>query len=98
VPKNGALPDDNTAEIRIWYREREGQWLPRLAWTKNRAGDTTYVELLNVRTNGELPADTFAVEVPKDNTWVVQEVECAPAAKQAESAPGAVAGAAPARP
>jgi hypothetical protein len=77
LPKPEANLQGDIVEIRLWYRpNKAGEWLPRLAWTKNKAGDTTFVELKGVSTNGEIDPAVMNVEMPADNAWVVQEVDC----------------------
>ncbi len=77
LPKPEANLQGDIVEIRLWYRpNKAGEWLPRLAWTKNKAGDTTFVELKGVSTNGEIDPAVMNVEKPAGNAWVVQEVDC----------------------
>lgn len=79
LPKPDANLQGDIVEVRLWYKQSTkggGEWLPCLAWTKNKAGDTTFVELINVKTNVELDANVMNVDRPADNAWVVQEVGC----------------------
>lgn len=79
LPKPDANLQGDIVEVRLWYKQSKaggGEWLPCLAWTKNKAGDTTFVELINVKTNVELDANVMNVDKPAGNAWVVQEVGC----------------------
>lgn len=68
VPKAAIIEGEELREIRLWYRtmQRDGRdvLLPRLAMAVNRAGDVTFVQLINIRTGADLPADVLDVRVP----------------------------------
>ena len=77
LPRPDAQMQGDIVEVRLWYKtNKAGEWLPRLAWTKNKAGDTTFVELYKLETNVEIDAGVMNVEKPEGNDWVVQEVGC----------------------
>lgn len=68
------LPDrpdkDEFREIRLWYSK--STLLPRLARTINRAGDESYVALINLKRNETLPEEAFTVPEAGDAGWEVQ--------------------------
>lgn len=57
------LESDDFKEIRLWYRAqpgpdgKPGRLLPRIAKTVNRADDISVVQLINVKTNGDVKID-----------------------------------------
>lgn len=74
TPRPGSGEDDKYKEIRIWYsKSGERRLLPRMARTLSRAGDISYVQLINIETNVELPARAFDVTPPPASEhWQVQ--------------------------
>lgn len=73
VPRN--KEDARLVDIRLWYRFKHGQLVPRLARTVDPRGDVTYVQLINVRLNEPIPTGALSVEPPEESDgWRVQEV------------------------
>lgn len=67
TPKDGAEGDFR--EIRLWYRKASGdeplgRWLPRMARTVNRSGDTSIVQLINVKTNTAVEQGVLDTSLP----------------------------------
>lgn len=101
VPKAEYERTDPYREIRLWYREEEGKdgkpgrWLPRMAMTKNRNGDSTIVQLINVKTGTEATIDTALMSTDAPEGWDVVSTEFrehapsvpSPAPEPAESSP-----------
>lgn len=75
--------EESLREVRLWYREVSGaegagaggsparMLLPRLARTVNRAGDTSIVQLTNVRVNQPVEAGVMDATPPTDPGWEV---------------------------
>jgi outer membrane lipoprotein-sorting protein len=74
TPKAGRNAEDKFKEIRIWYsKSGSKRLLPRMARTLSRSGDISYVQLINIRTNVELPPRAFDVTPPPpEENWSVQ--------------------------
>ncbi len=71
TPRAGRPDEDEFREIRLWYSK--GTLLPRMSRTVSRAGDESYVQLINVRVNEALPDDAFSVSPPPPGAgWQVQ--------------------------
>ncbi len=71
IPKNA---DDDLQDIRLWYIEKAGRLVPRLARTENAIGDVTYVQLIALQVNAEIPKDALSTEPPSEaDGWDVQE-------------------------
>ncbi|MBL0921097.1 MAG: hypothetical protein IBJ10_03095 [Phycisphaerales bacterium] len=70
TPRKDRPDKDEFREIRLWYSK--ATLLPRLARTINRAGDESFVALINLERNGALPEAAFAVPEPGDAGWEIQ--------------------------
>jgi hypothetical protein len=83
TPRPAFEEQEDLKEIRLWYRwdEESGRFLPRLARTVNRAGDESYVQLINVQVQevGDpalaIPSDAFETEPPRGEGWDVQVID-----------------------
>ncbi len=74
VPKPEFAASDDFAEVRVWYIK--GELHPRLAYTVNRAGDESFVVLINAEKNGAAFDDSLLeIEPPDEAGWQVQEIE-----------------------
>lgn len=77
IPKAEYERADPYREIRLWYREEEGKdgkpgrLLPRMAMTKNRNGDSTIVQLINVKTGRDATIDTALMSTDAPEGWDV---------------------------
>lgn len=93
VPKAEYERADPYREIRLWYRAEEGKdgkpgrWLPRMAMTKNRSGDSTIVQLINVKTGKEATIDTTLMSTDAPEGWDVVSTEFREHAPTAPTAP-----------
>ena len=85
TPRGGRNADEKFKEIRIWYsKSGEKRLLPRMARTLSRSGDISYVQLINIETNVELPPRAFDVSPPPpEENWSVQ-IEALPEASRRE--------------
>jgi hypothetical protein len=63
IPRERPTSGDDLIEIRVWYRKSD--LLPRMARTRNLAGDESTVQMLNPAKNPRLKADTFDTKVPE---------------------------------
>ncbi|MEA5557643.1 LolA family protein [Nodularia spumigena] len=63
IPRDRPTGGDDLIEIRVWYRTSD--LLPRMAKTRNLAGDESTVQMLNPTKNPRLKADTFDTKVPE---------------------------------
>jgi hypothetical protein len=70
TPRMDRPDKDEFREIRLWYSK--STLLPRLARTINRAGDESYVALINLKRNETLPEEAFIVPEAGDAGWEVQ--------------------------
>lgn len=73
IPKNEGMQDDDFQSVRIWYDTET--LLPRMAFTINRAGDESIVQLLNIERVQEkaLPADALTIDPPpRGEDWDIQ--------------------------
>ena len=70
TPRMDRPDKDEFREIRLWYSK--STLLPRLARTINRAGDESYVALINLKRNETLPEEAFTVPEAGDAGWEVQ--------------------------
>lgn len=71
VPKGA----DELDEVRLWYaQDGQGRYLPTLALTVNRAGDRSFVQMLNVRRNPDvsIPEAEMSTQTPESG-WEVHE-------------------------
>jgi len=74
TPRAGRPDEDEFKEICIWYRKAD--LLPRMSRTISRAGDESFVQLINLSINEELPAGAFDVSPPPlSEGWQVQVEE-----------------------
>ena len=74
TPRAGRGADEKFKEIRIWYsKSGDRRLLPRMVRTLSRSGDISYVQLINIKTNVELPDRAFDVSLPPlSENWQVQ--------------------------
>lgn len=73
TPRAELAETDEFLELRLWYRtDSDGMLLPRMARTKNRSGDESLVQLINVKVNDQrgVPDGLFSTEAPKSG-WDV---------------------------
>lgn len=73
-------PKDDFREIRLWYAKGAGgDLIPRMARTINRAGDVSFVQLINIETQvaggatndaAKVPPSVFDLKVPEG--WIEQ--------------------------
>lgn len=78
VPKPQFAPDEDFVEIRLWYRrDAGGHLLPRMARTRDKGGNISVIQLINVHAQrtGEavdaaaaVPPDMLDTTEPPDNT------------------------------
>lgn len=75
---------EDLREIRLWYAK--DTLLPRVAWTRNRAGDESFVVLANVRTNEPLPEGALRIDeqAAAADGWDVQVYLLKPAGQEGE--------------
>lgn len=76
TPRKDRPDKDEFKEIHVWYSQ--STLLPRLARTINRAGDESYVALINLKRNEPLPKGAFAAPDAAEPGWEVQVVELPP--------------------
>ncbi|MCB9845725.1 MAG: hypothetical protein H6811_07045 [Phycisphaeraceae bacterium] len=69
APRPEYAEDFDLVEIRLWYL-RDGL-LPRMAWTRNRDGNETVVQLLGSALNGPLPERAMDTSTPSRG-WDVE--------------------------
>ncbi|MEC9374204.1 MAG: hypothetical protein VYC34_10190 [Planctomycetota bacterium] len=84
TPRERFREQEDLQEIRLWYRwdSQTQRWLPRLARTLNRAGDLSYVQLINVQVarDGD-PAGSIAIPprvfdtTPPGEGWDVELID-----------------------
>jgi len=71
VPKDARAEDAKFREIRLWYEKET--LMPRMSRAVDRAGDVSFVQLLNVKCNERLPRGAIAVTPPPEGEgWDVQ--------------------------
>jgi len=83
TPRPAYADQEDLKEIRLWYRwdHDSGRYLPRLARTINRAGDESYVQLINVQVQEigdpplDIPSDAFRIDPPRGGGWDVQIID-----------------------
>ncbi len=84
LPHEKFREDEDLQEIRLWYQwrqpkegeGREARFMPRFARTINRAGDESFVQLIAIRVNSEMPPDIFSTEPPSEaDGWDVQIID-----------------------
>lgn len=82
IPKEGTPEAEKFREIRLWYAaDGSGRILPRLAFTIDRKGDQSFVQLVGAQVNRPLPADALDMrKPPPDAGWTVQEDDALPEA------------------
>jgi outer membrane lipoprotein-sorting protein len=74
TPKPGQ--DQDFKEVRLWYapQEKTGILLPVMARTVNQQDDVSVVELVDVKLNGEPPAEVFDAQAPDGWAVTVEEL------------------------
>lgn len=84
VPREAFKQTDDFKEIRIWYRGKSPakmakgdapseRLLPRMARTKNRNGDVSIVQLINVKVNGDAKIDASIISTDAEPGWQVSD-------------------------
>lgn len=84
VPREAFRQSDDFKEIRIWYRGKSPtkmvagdtaseRLLPRMARTKNRNGDVSVVQLINVTVNADAKIDASIISTEPEAGWQVSD-------------------------
>ncbi|MEK6701118.1 MAG: hypothetical protein AABZ53_02570 [Planctomycetota bacterium] len=84
VPREAFKQTDDFKEIRIWYRGKSPakmakddspseRLLPRMARTKNRNGDVSIVQLINVKVNSDAKIDASIISTEAEPGWQVSD-------------------------
>ena len=73
IPNEARAPEDDFVEIRLWYKQMDGNLLPRMAMTENKTGDVVVVRLWDVKLNdlAEVDPADFDGSVPEG--WEVDD-------------------------
>jgi hypothetical protein len=74
TPMEGTPEAEKFREIRLWYApDGSGRILPRLAFTIDRKGDQSFVQLVGAKVNAPLPAGVIDMTEPDiSEGWTVQ--------------------------
>lgn len=74
TPREGTPESERFREVRLWYiRDASGRLLPRLAYTIDRKGDESFVQLVGPQVNGELPPGVIDMSEPDPALgWTIQ--------------------------
>ena len=74
LPKSDTPDAERFSEIRLWYsRDEKGRILPRMAFTIDRKGDESFVQLIGTQINKPLPDGVIDMTEPDPASgWDVQ--------------------------
>lgn len=98
TPRERIAEREDLKEIRLWYRwhDEADRFLPRLARTVNRSGDTSYVQLIQMQVKKvgeeggpEIPEGIFDVSPPPaEEGWEVEVIDELPSERSGRADAG----------
>jgi len=74
MPKAETPDGERFQEIRLWYApDAEGRILPKMAFTIDRKGDESFVQLIDTKVNKPIPDGVIDMRAPSEKDgWIVQ--------------------------